>query len=76
VLRGGLTPVAIGLTAGVAAGLLTNRLLETALWRVTPYDPVTIGTTIALVVGIGICACCVPAWRAMRVEPVVALRHE
>jgi predicted permease len=76
VLRGGLTPVAIGLVAGVAAGLLTNRLLETALWRVSPYDPVTIGTTIALVVGIGICACCVPAWRAMRVEPVVALRHD
>jgi putative ABC transport system permease protein len=78
VLRGGLTPVAIGLVAGVAAGLLTNRLLEraAALWRVTPYDPVTIGTTVALVVGIGICACCVPAWRAMRVEPVVALRQE
>lgn len=76
VLRGGLTPVAIGLVAGVALGLLTNRLLETVLWRITPYDPVTIGTTVALVVGIGICACCVPAWRAMRVEPVVALRQE
>ena len=80
VLRGGLTPVAIGLIGGVGAGLLTNRLLERAstdtLWRVTPYDPVTIGITIALVVGIGICACCVPAWRAMRVEPVVALRQE
>ena len=76
VLRSGLTPVAIGLILGVAAGALTNRLLETVLWRVTPYDPVTIGSTIALVVGIGICACCVPAWRATRVEPVVALRHE
>jgi putative ABC transport system permease protein len=76
VLRSGLTPVAIGLILGVGAGALTNRLLQTVLWRVTPYDPVTIGSTIALVVGIGICACCVPAWRAMRVEPVVALRHE
>jgi len=79
VLRGGLTPVAIGLVGGVGAGLLTNRLLERAgdaLWQVTPYDPVTIGTTIALVVAIGICACCVPAWRAMRVEPVAALRQE
>jgi predicted lysophospholipase L1 biosynthesis ABC-type transport system permease subunit len=76
VLRGGLTPVAIGLVAGLAAGALTNRLLETVLWRVSTYDPVTIGSTIALVSGIGICACCVPAWRAMRVEPVVALRHE
>jgi putative ABC transport system permease protein len=76
VLRSGLTPVAIGLAVGVAAGALTNRLLETVLWRVTPYDPATIAATIALVVTIGICACCVPAWRAMRVEPVVALRHE
>jgi predicted permease len=76
VLRSGLTPVVIGLVVGVAAGALTNRLLETVLWRVTPYDPATIAATIALVVTIGICACCVPAWRAMRVEPVVALRHE
>jgi predicted permease len=76
VLRDGLTPVAIGLAAGVGAGLLTNRLLETVLWQVTPYDLVTIGTTIALIVGIGVCACCVPALRAMRVEPVVALRQE
>jgi putative ABC transport system permease protein len=76
VLLGGLTPVAIGLVAGMAAGALTNRLLETVLWRVSTYDPVTIGSTIALVAGIGICACCVPAWHAMRVEPVVALRHE
>lgn len=75
VLRGGLTPVAIGLVAGVGAGLLTNRSLEAALWRVSPYDPATIGT-IAVVVGIGLCACCVPAWRAMRVEPVVARRQE
>jgi predicted permease len=76
VLRGGLTPVGIGVIVGVAAGLLTNRLLETVLWRVTPYDPVTIGATVAVVAGIGLCACCVPAWRAMRVEPVIALRQE
>jgi putative ABC transport system permease protein len=76
VLRSGLTPVAIGLLAGVGAGALTNRLLQTVLFSVTPYDPVTIGTTIALIVAIGACACCVPAWRAMRVEPVVALRQE
>jgi putative ABC transport system permease protein len=76
VLQSGLTPVAIGLIVGVAAGALTNRLLETVLWRVTAFDVATIASTIALVVGIGVCACCVPAWRAMRVEPVVALRHE
>ena len=76
VLAGGLAPVAIGLIAGVSTGALTNRLLETVLWRVSPFDPVTIAATVTLVVAIGVCACCVPAWRAMRVEPVVALRHE
>ena len=76
VLRSGLTPVMIGLVAGVAAGALTNRLLETVIWRVPRYDPVTIGSTILVVVAIGIVACWLPAWRAMRVEPVVALRHE
>jgi putative ABC transport system permease protein len=76
VLRGGLTPVAIGLAAGLAGGAWTNRLLETVLWRVSAYDPATIASTIGLVCAIGICACCVPAWRAMRVEPVVALRQE
>jgi hypothetical protein len=40
--------------AARAAGVLTNRLLETVLWRVSPYDPVTIGAAIALVVIIGI----------------------
>jgi len=76
VLRSGLTPVMIGLIAGVAAGALTNRLLETVIWRVPRYDPVTIGSTILVVVAIGVVACWLPAWRAMRVEPVVALRHE
>jgi putative ABC transport system permease protein len=76
VLGAGLTPVALGLAIGAAAGALTNRLLESVLFRVTPYDPVTIAFTIVLVVAIGVCACCVPAWRAMRVEPVVALRQE
>lgn len=76
VLRSGLVLVLIGLGVGVAAGLATNRLLESVLWRVTPQDPVTVGATIALIIGIGVAACSVPALRAMRVDPIVALRHE
>ncbi len=76
VLWGGLRLVAIGLAAGIAAGLVTNRLLETVLWKTSPRDPMTIAATIAVVVSIGAVACLVPAWRAMRVDPIVALRQE
>ena len=76
VLRGGLVMLAGGLVVGVGAGLVTNRLLATVLWRVTPHDPATIAGTIVLVVVVGLAACYVPAWRAMRVDPAVALRQE
>ena len=76
ILRTGFVLLVSGLVAGVAAGLMTNRLLESVLWGVTPQDPATIGGAVAVVVLIGMCACCIPAWRAMRVDPVVALRQE
>jgi predicted permease len=76
VLGRGLRLVAAGLAVGIAAGLLTNRLLENVLWQTSPRDPATIAMTIAMVVTIGAVACLVPAWRAMRVDPIVALRQE
>jgi putative ABC transport system permease protein len=76
VLRNGLVLLAGGVCAGIGAGLLTNRLLATVLWRVEPHDPATIAGTIVLVVVVGLAACYVPAWRAMRVDPAVALRQE
>ena len=54
----------------------TIRLLRRQLWNTSPNDPVTFVTTIAAVLLIGIFACWVPARRAVRVEPMVALRHE
>ena len=61
---------------GVAVSLATNRLLQSELWGTTPTDPMTFAATISITVVIGAIACLVPARRAVRVEPMVALRNE
>jgi predicted permease len=76
VLRLGLQMVAVGLIVGVAASFGTNRLLQSELWGTTPTDPTTFGAGIFVTLAIGAVACLVPARRAVRVEPMVALRHE
>jgi putative ABC transport system permease protein len=75
ILREGLTPVAIGFVAGLIAAVAANRLLQTQLVGVSPYDPLTmtVGPTVLIVVAL--LGCRIPA-RALRIEPVVALRHE
>jgi ABC-type lipoprotein release transport system permease subunit len=54
----------------------TNRLLQSELWGTTPTDPMTFVAAILLTLAIGAIACLVPARRAVRIEPMVALRHE
>jgi len=76
VLRLGLQLVGVGVLIGVAASLATNRLLQSQLWNVSPNDPTTFASAIAAVLLIAVLACWVPARRAVRVEPMVALRHE
>jgi predicted permease len=76
VLRLGLQLVAAGLVIGAAASLATNRLLTTQLWRITPHDPLTFAAAMLLVLAVGAAACWVPARRAVRVEPMTALRQE
>jgi len=76
VLRLGLQLVGAGLLLGVAASLATNRLLESQLWNISPHDPMTFVAAISAIVAVGALACWVPARRAVRVEPMVALRHE
>jgi hypothetical protein len=53
-----------------------NRLLVNQLWNTSPHDPLTLVSGVVVIVVIGLCACWVPAMRAMRVEPIAALRHE
>jgi putative ABC transport system permease protein len=76
VLQLGLQLVGAGLVIGVAASFATNRLIESQLWQISPHDPITFVTAILVIVAIGAFACLVPARRAVRVEPMVALRHE
>jgi putative ABC transport system permease protein len=76
VLRFGLQLVAIGMVLGLAASVMTNRLLTTQLWNISAHDPATFATVATVVVIIAIVACWIPARRAVRVEPMVALRHE
>jgi len=76
VLRLGLQLVGVGLLIGVAVSLATNRLLESQLWNISPHDPLTFAAVVSAIVAVGIVACLVPARRAVRVEPMVALRHQ
>jgi putative ABC transport system permease protein len=76
VLRLGLQLVGAGVIIGVAASLATNRLLVSQLWNTSPNDPMTFGIAIAVIVTTGGLACWIPARRAVRVEPMIALRHE
>ena len=76
VLRLGLQLVGAGLLIGVAASFATNRLLASQLWRLSPNDPATFAAVMAVVIAIGALACWVPARRAVRVQPMAALRHE
>jgi ABC-type antimicrobial peptide transport system permease subunit len=61
---------------GVAGALVAARLLDRLLYEVTPADPVTFMVTAALVLATMVTASWVPAWRASRVDPAVALSAE
>jgi predicted permease len=66
----------LGITIGVAAALGVTQLLKTYLYQVKATDPVTFVAVAALLVAVALLACWIPARRAMRVDPMVALRHE
>jgi predicted permease len=76
VLRQGMIPVAAGLVTGVGASILTGRLIQTLLFGVSPFDPPTLATVAFVVVIVAIAACYIPARRATKVDPMVALRYE
>jgi putative ABC transport system permease protein len=76
ILQFGLQLVAAGLVIGLAISLATNRLLTAQLWNTSPNDPVTFAVVILLIATIGALACWIPARRAVRVQPMIALRHE
>lgn len=76
VLRQGLAPVAVGLTIGSAGMLLLSRAMASLLFGVRPYDPTTFGAAAGMVLCVALAASYLPARRAAKVDPMVALRWE
>jgi len=74
--RQGLLPSAIGLVIGIGASLAVNRLLASELVQVSPSDPVSLAVASVALIASAMLGCLIPARRAMRVDPLVALRHE
>jgi ABC-type antimicrobial peptide transport system permease subunit len=76
VIGGGIRLVALGAVIGVGGSLLLSRWLGPLLFGVTPYDPATYTTVLALLGIVAVWASYLPARRAARVEPLIALRQE
>ncbi len=76
VLQMGGILVCVGLAVGVTASLVLNRLIADQLWGVQPHDPATIVSAAAIIAAVSVIACMIPAKRATRVDPLVALRYE
>jgi predicted permease len=72
----GMWPVAIGLALGIAGAAAATRLLERLLFGVTPHDVATFGAVIAGLGVVAFSACAIPALRAMRIDPIAALKDE
>jgi len=76
VFRQGMPPLGIGLAIGLAASFAVGRVLRSELVRVSPTDPITIVVASLVLILAAMLGCWIPARRAMRVDPMVALRHE
>jgi putative ABC transport system permease protein len=66
----------VGIAIGVGAALFLTRLMASLLFQVTPTDPATFAAVAILLAFVGLAACYIPARRAARVDPMVALRYE
>jgi len=74
--RNALRVIGIGLVLGLAGSLAFSRLITAQLWGVTPTDPATYLAVSVLLAIVALAACAVPLWRAVRVDPTIALRYE
>jgi putative ABC transport system permease protein len=72
----GLRLVAVGISIGIAISLVLGRFIGTQLVGINAYDPVTLATTTLVLILTAALACWVPARRAWRVDPMIALRYE
>jgi len=72
----GVLLAALGIGLGLVASVLATRPLEALLYQVGPRDPLVLGGTALLLLGVAVVASLIPAFRATRVDPVEVLRAE
>jgi len=76
VIRQGLLLAGAGIIVGSAVSLALTRLLRGLLFDVAPNDPETLLVVTLLLIVVALAASLIPAWRATRIDPMAALRHE
>jgi ABC-type antimicrobial peptide transport system permease subunit len=76
VLGDGAIMLALGTVFGLAGSLIVVRLLEGLLFGVAPRDPTTLVAVVLVMITVGLAACALPALRAARVNPLIAMRKE
>jgi predicted permease len=76
ILQQGFQLAGAGAAIGIVCAVIVSHLMASLLYGVTPTDPLSFASVAALFVGVALLACYLPARRAMKIDPMVALRHE